>query len=149
MAAPSLARGVTASRHAAVLAALLALGGCAQLAPRDDPAPFAPWAAETTPVEEPANAALEPIGTAALGALVALPAGNALGVARAHVLDEYHAASGRTCRRVALPNLATTRVVCRGAGGPWRAVRSLGGGRRPALFVPAADAEAGRARADG
>lgn len=121
-----------AARALLLLAALATTGGCASL-PSQDARGRGP--ADATAAGAPAPtpvAALDRIGVAPAGSVVALPADNALGVTRVRVLDEYHAASGRQCRRVALPNRAATRVVCRARDGGWTPVRSLLTGFRAA-----------------
>lgn len=72
------------------------------------------------------NASLAPLGKTAIGQVATLASENPLGVTRARVIDEYSAASGRLCRRIAIaerqPRL---RVVCREPGDDWALVRGL------------------------
>lgn len=136
---PSTARVERRVRALAALAALTVLGGCATL-----PGPGADGAVERA---ADASVSLAPIGSVAPGRVAALPPGNPLGARAVLVLDEYHAASGRLCRRVVPPNTAATRTVCRADEARWEAVRALGGSARPAPPVPAA--EPSPAHADG
>ena len=120
----------------------LALGACASGEIR--PVPSGPGA------NGPAAGALDVVGTLAPGASVGLPPGNPLGARVVHLVDEYPAASGRRCRRVALEAPGgPVRVVCRRADGHWSATRSLTRGERVGA-AGAADVVAGvRANEDG
>lgn len=61
------------------------------------------------------------------GRLLELPASNALGVSSVNVLHEYQAASGRLCRRVAVPQNNAIRVMCERGKGDWSFTRALVG----------------------
>lgn len=74
--------------------------------------------------------------SAAVGSVIELPKGNALGARHARLLDEYHSASGRVCRRVAVENTADAeRVLCKREDGQWRLTRSLRPGRSGNTFT--------------
>ncbi len=77
------------------------------------------------PSSKPSDAA-NLIGSSALGAMVALPQNNALGVSNVIVESEYHAASGRACRRLLSGSGQTIeRVACNQGGDNWQFSRDL------------------------
>ena len=108
--------------HPALLALAVTLAGCAAPGARLADAPTE----SRSGAPAAATDALDVIGRSAPGDALALAPGNPLGATRVHVLDEYAAASGRRCRRVALAAIdGPRRVVCRRADGHWTATRSL------------------------
>lgn len=111
-----------------------ALGGCAS--PGARPVETRSIAAGAT------STAIDVVGDLSPGGSVRLPPGNALGARTVHLVDDYAAASGRHCRRVALDEPdGPRRIVCRRADGRWSATRSLtrpDHAPRPALGAAAA-----------
>ena len=123
---------------AAPRAALALLAALAPRRLRRRPGGCAPMRTPMRP--RPRAAGLDAIGTAAIGDIVALGPGNALGAERVIVLDAYRAASGRSCRRVARAVADGAEVVCLRADGHWTPTRSLG----PRRVDPALNAVAVR-----
>lgn len=76
----------------------------------------------------PAGKTVQP--TVAIGTVIDLPKGNTLNARRARLLDEYHSASGKLCRRVMVEIVPSVeRVLCLQDDGQWRFTRSLLPGR--------------------
>lgn len=103
--------------------AVLALSACAS-APTATPSIAT---SSSQPVQSSRLGTL--IGRAQIGSRVPLPSGNSLRATSARVLHEYPAASGRTCRRIALDNDLETRprerIVCHRGKGQWTLTRAL------------------------
>ncbi len=95
--------------------------------------------------------AAEALGNAQPGEQLVLPEDNELGVSTARVIKQYHAASGRLCRRIELATAnPDIRVMCKSDSGQWRMTRSLTGASlaQPLTQTPMAAVVVGEASVD-
>ena len=110
---------------ALLLGAALAGAGCATPSPGGPGGAPGPGTGPDAGTGAATADELGVVGRARVGDTVTLAPGNPLGARRARIVDEYDAASGRTCRRVELGDAGRPRVVCLRADGRWSATRAL------------------------